>query len=65
MREEIRRLSDELARDPGSRVFARLSELLRRDGQLALAREIVERGLHRHRQCGRARGARARGPRSG
>jgi len=48
MVEEIRRLSDELARDPSSLVFLPLSELLRKQGQLDLALKIAMRGLERH-----------------
>ena len=48
MSDEIRRLSDELARDPASLVFAQLAEALRRQGQLDHALRIVVRGLERH-----------------
>jgi hypothetical protein len=37
MFEDVRRLSDELARDPGSRVFVPLGEALRQQGQHDMA----------------------------
>ncbi len=48
MSDDIRRLSDELARDPSSLVFIQLGEELRRSGQLDLARRVALRGLERH-----------------
>jgi predicted regulator of Ras-like GTPase activity (Roadblock/LC7/MglB family) len=48
MSDEIRRLSDELARDPSSLVFLQLGETLRRHGQLELASRVELRGLERH-----------------
>lgn len=48
MRDEIRRLSDELAQDPGSLVFIQLAEALRRQGQLDHALRIATRGVERH-----------------
>lgn len=48
MSDEIRRLSDELARDPSSLVFLQLGETLRRSGQLELALKVCLRGLERH-----------------
>ena len=48
MADEIRRWSDELARDPDSLVFLPLGETLRRQGQLELALKIATRGLERH-----------------
>ena len=48
MADDVRRLSDELARDPGSRVFVPLGEALRRQGQLDLALKVTLRGLERH-----------------
>ena len=48
MLDDVRRLSDELARDPGSRVFVPLGEALRRQGQLDLALKVTMRGLERH-----------------
>ncbi len=48
MSDDVRRLSDELARDPGSRVFVPLGEALRRQGQLELALKVTVRGLERH-----------------
>jgi tetratricopeptide (TPR) repeat protein len=46
--DDIRRLSDELARDPASLVFLQLGEALRRQGQLDLAVKVALRGLERH-----------------
>lgn len=48
MSDDIRRLSDELAHDPASRVFVPLGEALRRQGQLELALKVALRGLERH-----------------
>jgi predicted regulator of Ras-like GTPase activity (Roadblock/LC7/MglB family) len=48
MADDIRRWSDELARDPSSLVFLQLAEALRRQGQHELALKIVLRGLERH-----------------
>jgi tetratricopeptide (TPR) repeat protein len=48
MSDEIRRLSDELARDPSSLVFLQLGEALRKGGQLELALRVATRGLERH-----------------
>jgi predicted Zn-dependent protease/predicted regulator of Ras-like GTPase activity (Roadblock/LC7/MglB family) len=48
MSDEIRRLSDELAHDPGSLVFLQLAEALRRQGQLEHALHIAARGVERH-----------------
>lgn len=48
MPDDVRLWSDELARDPSSRVFVPLAETLRRQGQVDLARKIVTRGLERH-----------------
>jgi tetratricopeptide (TPR) repeat protein len=48
MSDEIRRLSDELARDPSSLVFLQLGEALRKGGQLELALKVATRGLERH-----------------
>jgi predicted regulator of Ras-like GTPase activity (Roadblock/LC7/MglB family) len=48
MADEIRRLSDELARDPSSLVFMPLAEALRRTGQLEVALRVALRGLDRH-----------------
>jgi tetratricopeptide (TPR) repeat protein len=48
MSDEIRRLSDELARDPSSLVFLQLGEALRKGGQLELALRVAMRGLERH-----------------
>ena len=48
MADDIRRWSDELARDPASLAFLPLGETLRRQGQLELARRVALRGLERH-----------------
>src|SRR6476661_7718266 len=48
MSDDVRRLSDELARDPASRVFVPLGEALRKQGQLDLALKVTTRGLERH-----------------
>ena len=48
MADDIRRWSDELARDPSSLVFVPLAETLRRQGQLDVALKIALRGLERH-----------------
>ena len=48
MSDEIRRLSEELARDPSSLVFLQLGEALRRSGQLDLGLKVAHRGLERH-----------------
>jgi tetratricopeptide (TPR) repeat protein len=48
MADDIRRWSDELAREPGSLVFLQLSEALRRQGQIEIALKIALRGLERH-----------------
>jgi predicted regulator of Ras-like GTPase activity (Roadblock/LC7/MglB family) len=46
--DDVRRWSEELARDPASLVFLPLGETLRRQGQLDLALKIALRGLERH-----------------
>jgi tetratricopeptide (TPR) repeat protein len=48
MADDIRRWSDELARDPSSLVFLQLGETLRRQGQLDIALKLALRGLERH-----------------
>lgn len=48
MADEIRRLSDDLARDPSSLVFMPLADALRRAGQLDIAMRVALRGLDRH-----------------
>lgn len=48
MSDDVRRLSEELARNPGSLVFLQLGELLRRNHQLDLALRVSLRGLERH-----------------
>jgi predicted regulator of Ras-like GTPase activity (Roadblock/LC7/MglB family) len=50
MADDIRRWSDELAREPGSLVFLQLGEALRRQQQLEIALKIALRGLERHPQ---------------
>lgn len=50
MVDDIRRWSDELARDPSSLVFLQLSEALRKQGQLEVAFKIAVRGLERHQR---------------
>jgi tetratricopeptide (TPR) repeat protein len=50
MADDVRRWSDELARDPASLVFLQLGEALRRQGQLEVALKIAMRGLERHPQ---------------
>jgi tetratricopeptide (TPR) repeat protein len=50
MSDDIRRWSDELARDPSSLVFLQLSEALRKQGQLEIALKIALRGLDRHQR---------------
>ncbi len=44
----VRRLSDELAQDPGSMAFLELGELLRQQGEHDLALKVAHRGLDRH-----------------
>ena len=48
MADEIRRLSDDLARDPSSLSFMPLADALRRAGQLEVALRVALRGLDRH-----------------
>ncbi|HET7457500.1 MAG TPA: tetratricopeptide repeat protein, partial [Gemmatimonadaceae bacterium] len=48
MADDIRRLSDQLARDPASTVFLQLGEALRRNGEGELALRVALRGLERH-----------------
>ena len=48
MADEIRRWSDELARDSSSLVFLQLGEALRRQGELEVALKIAVRGAERH-----------------
>src|SRR5438477_184073 len=52
--DDIRRMSDELARDPGSLVFIPLGEVLRRSGQSDLALKVANKGLERHPYSGDA-----------
>jgi len=54
MSDEVRRLSEELARDPTSLVFLQLGEALRRRGQLDVALRVSLRGLERHARNGDA-----------
>ena len=48
MADDIRRLSEELARDPASAAYLPLGEALRKTGQLDLALKVALRGLERH-----------------
>lgn len=48
MADDVRRLSEELARDPASPVYLQLGEALRKGGQLDLALKVALRGLERH-----------------
>jgi len=48
MRDDIRRLSEILARDPASLVYAELAELLRRRGQPEAALQVALQGLTRN-----------------
>lgn len=48
MADDVRRWSDEMARDPSSLAFLPLGETLRRQGQLDLAQRVALRGLERH-----------------
>jgi predicted regulator of Ras-like GTPase activity (Roadblock/LC7/MglB family) len=48
MIDDVRRMSDELARDPASRIFVPLGEALRKQSQLDLALKVTVRGLERH-----------------
>ena len=48
MSDDIRRLSEELARDPASLAFIPLGEALRRQGQLDVAFKVATRGLEKH-----------------
>lgn len=48
MSDDVRRLSEELARDPASLAFIPLGEALRRQGQLDVALKVALRGLEKH-----------------
>ncbi|MFN2398251.1 MAG: tetratricopeptide repeat protein [Gemmatimonadaceae bacterium] len=48
MSDQIRKLSDDLARDPSSQSFLPLGDALRRSGQLDLALKVGLRGIERH-----------------
>ena len=48
MADDIRRLSEELARDPASAAYLPLGEALRKSGELDLALKVALRGLERH-----------------
>ena len=48
MSDDVRRWSEELARDPSSLVFLQLGEALRKRGQIELALKVALRGLERH-----------------
>ncbi len=60
MADDIQRWSEELARDPTSKVFVPLADALRRRGQLDLARKVVTRGLEKHPREGDAHDVMAR-----
>jgi hypothetical protein len=47
-REEIAKLEALYASNPGGRVFVHLAEALRKAGEQARARSILEEGLGRH-----------------
>lgn len=44
----VRRLQEEVARDPGSLAFVALADLYREQGRLEVARKVCVRGLERH-----------------
>ncbi len=46
--DDIRRMSDELASDPASLVYADLAEALRRQGDVEAAERLARRGIERH-----------------
>lgn len=48
MSDDVRRMSEALAQDPGSRVFVPLGEALRRQGQSDLALKVTLKGLERN-----------------
>ena len=48
MADDVRALSEVLAHDPASLVYARLAEALRRRGDVAQALQVVSQGLRRH-----------------
>jgi tetratricopeptide (TPR) repeat protein len=48
MVDDVRRWSEELAREPGSLVFLQLGDALRRQQQFDLAHKVALRGLERH-----------------
>ena len=48
MADDVRRWSEELAREPGSLVFLQLGDALRRQRQFELAHRVALRGLERH-----------------
>jgi tetratricopeptide (TPR) repeat protein len=48
MVDDVRRWSEELAREPGSLVFLQLADALRRQQQFDLAHKVAHRGLERH-----------------
>ncbi len=47
-RSQLRRLKDEYARNPGSRVFVHLAEAYRKAGELRQAQQVLTEGLRRH-----------------
>jgi len=58
--DDVRSLSDQLARDPASLVFLELAETLRARGQLDAATKVVMAGLSRHPQSAAAHDLHAR-----
>ena len=47
-RSQLRKLKDEYARNPGSRVFVHLAEAYRKSGDLRQAQQVLTDGLRRH-----------------
>jgi HD-GYP domain-containing protein (c-di-GMP phosphodiesterase class II) len=47
-RAQLRKLKDEYARNPGSRVFVHLAEAHRKAGELRQAQQVLAEGLRRH-----------------
>ncbi|MBD0321352.1 MAG: tetratricopeptide repeat protein, partial [Gemmatimonadetes bacterium] len=47
-RAQLRKLKDEYARNPGSRVFVHLAEAHRKAGELRQAQQVLTEGLRRH-----------------
>jgi predicted regulator of Ras-like GTPase activity (Roadblock/LC7/MglB family) len=57
MSDRVEHLSAELAREPSSMAFVPLADALRRNGQLAAALRVAERGAARHPQSAAAQDA--------